>query len=123
VKKVKEKIEKKAENFTCFICDKKFAKGDNLKKHYLRFHGDGKRNSAEIRASTNCELCQKEFTRANDLQVHLVFDHDRNEAEPYFSRRLIVCNAPNCGKMLHRSLLKGRVTICIFLDAFFTGKI
>ena len=68
LKRHRQTVHRQSGGFSCRVCDQRFYRKDNLRKHHISKHGD---EEYEAPASYPCPICQKGFHYRSHLGEHL----------------------------------------------------
>ena len=68
LKRHRQTVHRQSGGFSCRVCDRRFYRRDNLRKHHISKHAD---EEYEAPASYRCPVCQKSFHYRAHLTEHL----------------------------------------------------
>ena len=68
LKRHRESTHRQSAGFACGLCDQRFYRKDNLRKHHTRKHAD---EEYETPAGHTCSICQKSFHYRGHFRQHL----------------------------------------------------
>ena len=68
LKRHRQTVHRQSGGFACRVCQQRFYRTDNLRKHHISKHGD---EAYEAPASYRCPVCEKSFHYHGHLTEHL----------------------------------------------------
>ena len=68
VKRHRQTVHRQSGGFACRVCEQRFYRKDNLRKHHISKHGD---EAYEAPASYRCPVCEKSFHYRGHLKEDL----------------------------------------------------